>query len=321
MSHVSVTMKPLPRLTPVFAISAGMLLLASCGDPEPISKDRADGKLSVFVSIPPQAGFVQAIGGEHVVVQSFAGEGQDPHQISVSPKQMSQLGKAHVYFSVGMPFEELLLKKVAGQPNAPELVDTTAGVAGRDFIEGCTHDHDHDHDEEGHDHDHDHDHGETDPHIWLAPKQIKTQVQTIAASLKKLAPDHADEFDANLAAYLKKLDALDLAISDKLDPHLGSTFFVYHPAFGYFADAYGLYQEPVETGGQNPTPKGLTEFIAKAKEQEAKVIFVQPQFDKSNAETVAKEIGGRVVPLDPLAEDVLGNLETIAESIASALTQ
>ena len=147
-------MNRFPQLFKTSALSLCAFLLASCGDSEPQSKDRADGKLSVFVSIPPQAGFVRAIGGEHVVVQSFAGEGQDPHQISVTPKQMTALGKAHVYFSVGMPFEELLLKKISGQKNAPELVDSTAGVAGRDFVEGCTHDHDHDHDhgEDGHDH-------------------------------------------------------------------------------------------------------------------------------------------------------------------------
>ena len=104
-----------------------------------------------------------------------------------------------------------------------------------------------------------------------------------------------------------------------MEPYLGATFFVYHPAFGYFADAYGLYQEPVETGGQSPTPKALTAFIENAKKEGAKVIFVQPQFDQRNAETVAKAIGGKVVPLDPLAEDVLGNLKTIADSIATAL--
>ncbi len=124
-----------------------------------------------------------------------------------------------------------------------------------------------------------------------------------------------------LPSYLNELESLDLAISEQMEPFLGETFFVYHAAFGYFADAYGLYQEPVETGGQSPTSKALAELIAHAKEEGAKVIFVQPQFDRRNAETVAKEIGGTVVPLDPLAEDVLGNLKTIADSIASAFIE
>ena len=306
------------RLCPQLALTC-LVALAFCGCGEPVSKDRPDGKLSVFVSIPPQAGFVRAIGGDHVVVTSFAGEGQDPHSIQVHPKVMSELNRAHVYFSVGMPFEELVLKKTAEQKNPPRIVDTTKGIKRIEY-QGCDHEHDHDHD---HDHDHGHSHGEgePDPHIWLAPEKIMSQVKTIAAALKELAPDHSEEFDKNLAAYLKELEELDYSISEKMDPLLGETFFVYHPAFGYFADAYGLYQEPLETGGQSPTTKGLTEFIELAKEQEAKVIFVQPQFDKSNAETVAKEIGGKVVPLDPLAEDVVGNLKTIADSIASALKQ
>lgn len=291
------------------------LAFISCG--EPSSKGRSDGKLSVFVSIPPQASFVKAIGGDHVVVESFAGEGQDPHQISVSPKQMSALGKADVYFSVGMPFEELLLKKIRGQKNAPGLVDTTSGIKRRSFGEEDEHDHGSGEGHEGHSHEP----GESDPHIWLAPKLIKKQVETIAATLKKLKPEHAETFDKNLASYLEKLDTLHKSISDQLEDHLGATFYVYHPAFGYFADAYGLWQLPVETGGQSPTPKALTKFIADAKEAEAKVIFVQPQFDQRNAETVAKEIGGEVIPLDPLAEDVLGNLKTIADSIDAALSK
>ena len=303
----------MPRLYQIPVLLIGLLALSSCGDaPE---KGRTDGKLSVFVSIPPQISFVEAIGGDHVAVESFAGEGQDPHQISVTPKQMSALGRADVYYSVGMPFEELLVKKISGQKNAPEIVDTTAGIKMRSFAEEEEHDHG------DHDHDHDHDHSEGDPHIWLAPKLIRSQVETIAASLKKLQPENAEDFDKNLAAYLKKLDALDTEISGQLEDHLGGSFYVYHPAFGYFADEYGLYQVPVETGGQSPTPKALTKFIADAKAEDAKIIFVQPQFDQSNAKTVAKEIGGKVVPLDPLAEDVLGNLKAIADNIDAALTK
>ncbi len=154
------------------------LVIAGCGSQDPPSKERPDGKLSVFVSIPPQAGFVKAIGGDHVFVTSFAGAGQDPHQISIQPKQMSALAKAHVYFSVDMPFEELLVTKIRDQKNAPEIVDTTQGIKLLEFDEGA---HDHDH---GDGHDHDHAHGESDPHIWLAPEKIRAQAITIAGKLE-----------------------------------------------------------------------------------------------------------------------------------------
>jgi len=296
-------------------IACCALALGSCGESQQVSKDRADGRLSVFVSIPPQAGFVRAIGADRVVVTSFAGEGQDPHQLAVVPKQMAALNRAHVYFAVGMPFEELLISKLRDEENAPEFVDTSKGIKRLSFEAG-----DHDHGD-GDGHDHGHAHGANDPHIWLAPEKIKVQVTAIAAALKRLAPQHADEFDANLATYLAKLEALDFAISGQMEPFLGEIFYVYHPAFGYFADAYGLYQESVETGGQSPSPKALVKFIEHAKRDGAKIIFVQPQFDRRLADTVAKEIDGKVVPLDPLAEDVLGNLKVIANSIAAALAK
>lgn len=304
----------LPRFCCQLLIVFCLLGFAACGGSGPVSKDRADGKLAIFVSIPPQAGFVRAIGGERVAVASFAGEGQDPHQISVQPKQMAALNRAHAYFSVGMPFEKHLVEKLREQDDPPLIVDTTAGIKLLRFDEGA-----HDHGAHDHDDGHDHEHGESDPHVWLAPEKIEQQVKNIAAALKQLAPEHAAEFDHNLAEYLGKLEALDRAISTQMEPLLGKTFFVYHPAFGYFADAYGLYQEPVQTGGQSPTPKALVEFIAHARADGAKIIFVQPQFDRSKAETVAKEIGGRVVPMDPLAEDVLANLKSIADNIAGAL--
>jgi zinc transport system substrate-binding protein len=94
---------------------------------------------------------------------------------------------------------------------------------------------------------------------------------------------------------------------------------VYHPAFGYFADAYGLKQVPVEVEGKEPSARQLAAFIERAKAAGAKVIFVQPQFSTKSAEAVARSIGGAVVPMDPLATDYLANLERTAEKTAEAL--
>ena len=94
---------------------------------------------------------------------------------------------------------------------------------------------------------------------------------------------------------------------------------MFHPAFGHFAKAYGLKQEAVESQGKSPGPKHITELIARAKAAGAKVIFVQPQFSQRSAEIIAKRIGGRVVPLDPLSGDYINNLEHIAEEFQKAL--
>ncbi|MBR4328869.1 MAG: zinc ABC transporter substrate-binding protein, partial [Candidatus Riflebacteria bacterium] len=93
---------------------------------------------------------------------------------------------------------------------------------------------------------------------------------------------------------------------------------VFHPAFGYFANKYGMIQKAVEIEGKEPAPRQLGELIRNCRNEGIKVIFVQKQFPVSTAKTIAASIGGSVVAIDPLSEDYLNNLRTIAESVADS---
>ena len=173
--------------------------------------------------------------------------------------------------------------------------------------------HGHDHAEHGHEHAH-HDH-ELDPHVWLSPKILKAQASTMAGVLKNASPETAEQIDQNLKSLLSELDALDTQLAEQLAFMNGQTFYVYHGAFAYFAEAYGLKQESIEIGGRRPEPKRLATLVEKAKKEGVKLIFVQPQFDQTSAKSLAEAIGGKVLPLDPLEEDVFSNLTRIAETI------
>jgi zinc transport system substrate-binding protein len=94
---------------------------------------------------------------------------------------------------------------------------------------------------------------------------------------------------------------------------------VFHPAWGYFADTYGLEQVPIEIEGKDPKPAQLRELIEHARENDIKVVFVQPQFSTKSAELVAREIGGQVAFANPLAEDWMANLGEVADKFESAL--
>ena len=287
--------------------AAGVALLAflvSCS-PEPDHTD--DARLLAYVSVAPQREFVQRIGGARVEVQALLRSGQSPHTFEPTPRQMMALSKARVFFSTGrLPFEERLIEKLRGQNAALTIVDTSEGVDLR-TLHGHAHgDHQH------------HGHEEPDPHIWLSPPAILVQAKTIANALSAADPGHAAEYEANQARFCKEVEEIHRANQEKLAPFKGRSFYVFHPAFGYFADAYGLKQEAVETGGKRPSPKQLQTLIESARREGVRVIFVQPQFDQRNAETVAKAINGVVVPLDPLSEDVLKNLDRMASKIAEA---
>jgi zinc transport system substrate-binding protein len=118
-----------------------------------------------------------------------------------------------------------------------------------------------------------------------------------------------------------KIEAVNGRIEKMLRPHRGKTFYVYHPSFGYFADAYGLKEEAIQLGGQSRSAKELRALIEEAKADGVKTIFVQPQFSPQSAETVAHEIGAKVVVIDDLANDVLGNLEKTAEAMHKAFAE
>uniref|UniRef100_UPI00405647D3 metal ABC transporter solute-binding protein, Zn/Mn family n=1 Tax=Candidatus Electronema sp. TaxID=2698783 RepID=UPI00405647D3 len=143
----------------------------------------------------------------------------------------------------------------------------------------------------------------------------------MAAALQEADPANAAAYANNLQTVTASLAALDAELKAVLAPFKGQTFLVYHPAFGYFAQAYGLRQEAVETGGKSPSPRQLRALISEAKKEQAKVIFVQPQYDRKNAETVAKAIGGRVAVLDPMAANVPENLRFMAKEISAALSK
>ncbi len=296
----------------IFRVAFGILLLSAafsgCGKPR---EGDSSAKPLVFVSVAPQADFVKRIAGDKVEVRVMVGAGQDPHNYAVEPSQSLALGKAAAFFTVGMPFEKSLVEKIKGGGMGIRVFDTIAGIK---RMEGVPHDHG-DHEDHA---DHDTHADEQDPHVWTAPELIKKQAVVISEGLAEIDPGNAAEFRAALATFSGELDALHLELESLLAPFKGRRFYVFHPAFAYFAKEYGLVQSPVQIGGQTPTQKELAEFLVHAREDGIRVLFVQPQFDTRAAETIAAELGAKVVVLDPLEGDVLGNLREVAVAIASA---
>jgi len=290
------------------------LLLALLGGCIPPPADEpADGPLKVFVGIPPLAYLAERVGGAHVAVHVLLPPGQDPHTFQLTPKQVAALSTAKLFLKIGLPFENRVVEKFADHPRLPQVVDVTEGIKKRRTDADCR----------GHgadDHAEENAHGEGwDPHVWLSPPLLKIQAANIAKSLQRADPAHEKDYQENLAHLCKDLDAANADIAKILAPLRGQAFFVFHPAFGYFADAYGLKQEAVEAEGKSPTSRQLGALIERAKAQHVKIIFVQPQFDEHRAQTMAEAIGGSVVRIDPLAKDVLRNLADIAADIKKGL--
>jgi len=281
-------------------------------------------RIPVFVSILPQAYFLERIGGSHVDVEVLIGAGQSPHSYEPTPKQMAKLATARAFFTIGVPVEKGVLRKIRQSHKQLVIVETQQGITYR-YLDGHHHN-----DGDSHGKAHGTEEFTTyapakagqktpDPHIWMAPKLVKIQARNICDAMNRLDLAHKQEYAANLRAFDADLDRVDARIAHSLAPFKGRKMYVFHPSFGYFADAYGLIQVPIEIEGKEPGARQLAKLIDKAKKDRVKVMFVQPQFSARSAEAVAKAIGGVVVPIDPLARDYLANLDKIAAAVERGL--
>lgn len=288
------------------------LVLAGCGGAATQAPAEPAGVLNVVVSIVPQQYFVERIGGEHVDVTVMVPPGFSPATYEPKPEQLTALSEAAAYFSIGVPFENAWLDRIASANSEMLMVDTTVGIERMPMVAH------HHHGEEEH---HEGEPENPDPHIWLSPQLVKIQAQTIYEALVQLDPAHKAEYKANLDSFIVDIDALDADIREILDEVEIHKFMVFHPAWGYFARDYGLEMIPIEIGGQEPSAAELAALIEEAQEEDIKVIFAQPEFSTKDAETIANEIGGEVLLISPLAPNWLDNLRRVAETFAEVLSR
>lgn len=278
--------------------------------------------IKAFVSISPQRYFVQKIGGGLVNVSVLIPAGASPHNFEPKPRQMAALSKSAVYFAVGIDFEKFWLKRVAAANPQMRVVHTDDGIA---RIPMADPDDDHasrsrqpqNKKAESRSGD-DHSSGSPDPHIWLSPALVKIQAAQIRNALVAIDPARRSTYESNHQAFVREIEELDAELKALFAGRTGERFMVFHPSWGYFAQAYGLVQVPVEVEGKEPKPAQLQQLIRHARERGIKVVFVQPQFSAKSAELLAREIGGQVVYADPLAENWAVNLREVARKFGAA---
>jgi len=281
-----------------------------CGTKEKSSKPR------IFVSILPQKFFVERIVGNEFEVEVMVPPGQSPATYEPTPQQMVALSNAVLYFKIGVQFEQSWLAKIAELNPKLIFVDTAAGIELREMatLEEILDSEAGQHAEEEH-----HYEGAYDPHIWLSPELVKIQANNILKSLKEINPENASVYDLNYQGFKLELQELQKDIKQNLSKLKNRRLLVFHPSWGYFAEEFNLQQIPIEISGKAPTSRELTKIMKLAEEKNIKFIFVQKQFSKHEAEMVAENISGTVVQIDPLAENYLENMRSIAQQIQESL--
>jgi zinc transport system substrate-binding protein len=140
------------------------------------------------------------------------------------------------------------------------------------------------------------------PHVWVSFAGARRQVENIVAALSSVAPEHADAFAANAAAYGEQLAVLEEKMKSALAPYAGTKIVTFHEAFPYFAREFGLRivgvieREP----GTEPSARELADTIRLVREQGVKALFAEPQYSDQSARVIARETGAGVYVLDPV---------------------
>jgi len=285
------------RFTGLISISLllSAVLLTGCGQ---VATSEPSATLHITVSILPQKYFVERVGGARVSVNVMVEPGASPATYEPKPEQLAALSAADAYVSIGVPFESAWLARISSVNSEMLMVDSAAGIERMTMGAGAEN---------------------PDPHIWLSPQLVEVQVHNIYDALAQLDPAREDTYRANLDNFIADIDALDADIRETLGGVENCKFMVFHPSWGYFARDYGLEMIAIEAGGQEPSAAELATLITEAREENIKVIFAQPEFSATTAETIAGEIGGEVLLISPLAPDWLDNMRRVSETFAQAL--
>lgn len=253
-------------------------------------------KMKIMVTLLPMKSMVEAIGKEHVTVSVMVPQGTHPNTFEPSPSQMVALSSASLYINMGIPHEQNWLPQVkAARPDMPiisfmDAVDTRK-KDGKDI---------------------------TDPHIWLGPQQLRDMATSLRDTLVKLDPDNGADFIENTDTWIDQLNIADAQAKVRLEPYKGRAFLVFHPAFGYLSDYYGIRQIAIQNQGMEPGPRRIASSIEIARSENIHTIFVQESFSQDEAKTIANEINGELVVLNPLAGNLIDNITNISTAIEAS---
>lgn len=301
-------MKKIIVLIMVALLSIGLI---SCSN-ESVEEDFKG--VRVAVSILPQERLVREVGGDLVDVVAMIPAGASPANYQPTPKEMMKLSEAELYFSIGVAAERAnILPKIEDMNEEIILVSLEKEVANVYhplIVDGHEHE-----DSEIHSENLD----ESDPHIWLSPKRTMLMVEIIRDSLIEFDDENSEIYKKNAGEYIEKLKDLDARLKEVFNELEKKSFIIYHPSYGYFADDYGLEMVTVEEEGKEATVDRLKNIIDFAREREIRVVFYQDEFDSSQAETIAKEIGGTAIEVSPLSYDYIEAMEDILEKLQSVL--
>ncbi|WP_458378046.1 zinc ABC transporter substrate-binding protein [Pseudomonas fluorescens] len=275
------------RLFSVFvAFVASFLLIGSV---------QADVK--VLTSIKPLQLIAAAVQDGVAIPEVLLPPGASPHNYALRPSDVRKVQSVDLLYWIGPSMEGFLPRVLNGRTLPSVAVQDLPGLKLRRFAEDS-----HSHAEEADEHDHDHRPGSLDAHLWLSPVNARVIAAKMAADLSSIDPDNAARYQSNLKAFDDRLDALDLRLKARLAGIAGKPYFVFHEAFDYFEDAYGLKHTGVFSVAAEVQPGAQHVAAMRSRLQEVgkTCVFSEPPLRPRLAETLVAGLPVKLAELDAL---------------------
>lgn len=275
------------RLFSIFVASiASFLLMGS-----------AQAEVKVLTSIKPLQLIAAAVQDGVAIPEVLLPPGASPHNYALRPSDVRKVQSVDLVYWIGPDMEGFLPRVLNGRTLPSVAVQDLPGLKLRRFAEDS-----HSHAEEADEHDHDHRPGSLDAHLWLSPVNARVIATKMAADLSAADPSNAARYQSNLKAFDGRLDALDLRLKARLAGIAGKPYFVFHEAFDYFEDAYGLKHAGVFSVAAEVQPGAQHVAAMRTRLQEVgkTCVFSEPPLRPRLAETLVAGLPVKLAELDAL---------------------
>jgi zinc/manganese transport system substrate-binding protein len=268
-------------LKTIAAIVAALLLAA----PAAAQDKPASDKLKVIATFSILGDIAHNVGGDRIDVTMLVGPNGDAHVYSPTPADAKKIADAKLVVINGLGFEGWIERLVKASGSKAPVVTASKGVKPRRMAGG-------------HSHGHGHSHASNDPHAWQSVANVKVYAANIRDGLIAADPAGKTGYEANAAAYIAKLDALDKEVRDTVVkiPADRRKVITTHDAFGYFKDAYGLdfiAPQGVSTDSA-PSAKEVARIVGQIKRQKIPAVFMENITDQRLLKQVADETGAKI---------------------------
>lgn len=275
------------RLFSVFvAFVASFLLIGS-----------AQAEVKVLTSIKPLQLIAAAVQDGVAIPEVLLPPGASPHNYALRPSDVRKVQSVDLLYWIGPDMEGFLPRVLNGRTLPSVAVQDLPGMKLRRFAEDS-----HSHAEDADEHDHDHRPGTLDAHLWLSPVNARVIAGKMATDLSAADPANAERYQRNAKAFDERLDALDARLKQRLASVEGKPYFVFHEAFDYFEDAYGLKHTGVFSVAAEVQPGAQHVAAMRKRLQEVgkTCVFSEPPLRPRLAETLVAGLPVKLAELDAL---------------------